>query len=75
MTCLLAVRLDHPWIGSGPGTGVAHVESVAYFRARYGYTDRRMRLWEGNAPIGARVYSTLVCGTGRGITHLFAEDT
>lgn len=70
---LLAVRLDCRHIGAGPGTVVAHPKTVgdyyALIRDRDGALDPKMRLWEGDFPVGARVQASLRCGTGQGITH------
>ena len=56
---LIAVRLDDPHFGSGPGTVTAHPKSVDDYNKlitdRDGARDPRMRLWRGDAPIGARV--------------------
>jgi hypothetical protein len=69
---LLVVLLDHAVIGSGPGTVVAHVRDTAeYIRITRpdGVRNPRLRLWRGNFPVGARVKSRLICGTGQGITE------
>lgn len=59
---MIAVRLDDPHFGAGPGTVVAHPESVAEYlkliSGRDGARDRRMRLWSGDFPIGTRVRLT-----------------
>lgn len=56
---LLAVRLDDPRFGAGPGVVVAHPASVAEFEAlradRDGAHDPALRLWLGDSPIGGRV--------------------
>lgn len=69
---MLIVKLDNAHIGAGPGTVVAHVDSVREYLAlttdRDGARDQRLRLWTGDQPIGARVVSALICGTGKGIT-------
>ncbi len=69
---MIVVRLDHAIIGAGPATVVAEVASVAEFLAlatdRDGARDRRLRLWQGSFPVGARVTSRLICGTGIGVT-------
>ncbi len=70
---MLVVLLDHAAIGSGPGTVIAHVRDVAEYnrstRDRDGARNPRLRLWRGNFPVGARVKSRLICGTGQGITE------
>lgn len=56
---LLAVRLDDPRFGAGPGVVVAHPADAAEFEAlrvrRDGALDRSLRLWRGVSPVGTRV--------------------
>lgn len=77
---LVAVRLDNPMFGSGPATVVAHPQSVDEYNAmitdRDGARDPRMRLWRvgrGSSPIGSRVVTKLVCGTG--LAHIVEVQT
>ncbi len=70
---LLVVKLDNAIIGAGPGTVIAHVDSVKEFLTiatdRDGARDRKLRLWVGdNLPVGSRVVSKLIRGTGLGVT-------
>lgn len=71
---MLIVKLDHHWIGAGPGTVIAHVNSVSEYLQiatdRDGARDPKLRLWAGDVPIGSRVVSDLICGTGEGRTRL-----
>jgi hypothetical protein len=56
---LMAVRLDDPRFGAGPGVVVAHPADAVEFEAlrtcRDGAFDPSLRLWRGDSPIGARV--------------------
>ena len=69
---MLVVQLDNAAFGSGPGTVISHVASVREFydafTDRDGAIDPRLRLWEGDFPLEARVVARLIPGTGRGIT-------
>ena len=66
----LAVRLDNRHIGAGPATVIAHPANVREYIAlatdRDGARDPSLRLWRGDAEIGARVRWQIICGTGRG---------
>ncbi len=73
MARLLVVQLDNAIIGSGPGTVISHVANVREFLDAFtdsdGARDPRLRLWTGDLPLETRVYSTLITGTGNGITR------
>ena len=70
---MIVVKLDNQHIGAGPATVVAVVATVAEYLSlatdRDGARDRSLRLWDGSFPVGARVHSRLICGTGKGITE------
>lgn len=56
---MLVIELDDSRFGAGPGTIIAHVATVAEYNAlildRDGARNPKLRLWEGNTPIGTRV--------------------
>lgn len=56
---MIVVRLDDARYGAGPGTVIAHVETVSEFirfaSDRDGARSPALRLWDGDTQIGDRV--------------------
>ena len=69
-TPLLAVRLDDPNYGAGPGTVIAIPRTIAEYEALVrgpdGARDPSLRLWKGTAQIGEKV--SMSTSTPQGVT-------